>query len=250
MEKYFEISEDNISIKCKMYYKDLSTINKVLVSCHGFGGSKENNASKKLSEYILDRHKDVCILTFDWPCHGKDVRQKLTLDDCSNYFNHVINYAKKRFNADVYLNATSFGGYLSLKYIHEYGCPFKKMVLRCPAVIMYQVLNENILTEDNKKLLSHGKSFLFGYDRQFRITKEFVDSLKENDITKYDYSSFKDKLLIFHGTDDELVPFDKVKEFAHNNSIDFIGVEGADHRFQNPAKMHEFVLLAVEFLFN
>ncbi len=199
MEKYFDINEDKINIKCKMYCNDIKNINRILISCHGFGGSKENNASKKLSEEILNKYDDIAILTFDWPCHGTDVRKKISLVDCDIYYKKVIEYAKKRFNTDeIYLNATSFGGYLSLKYIHEHGSPFKRIILRCPAVTMLNVLNNNILTDENKELLSKNKNIEFRFDRKFIITKDFLNELekllkselgKEASVIEYDSDS-------------------------------------------------------------
>lgn len=249
MEKYFEINEDNISVKCKLYYKDLNNINDIIISCHGFGGSKENNATKKLAQNIFDKYDDIAVLTFDWPCHGKDVRQKLNLMDCNNYLNKVIDYSYRRFSArDLYLNATSFGGYLTLKYILENENPFKKIVLRCPAVNMYEVLNNNILTEEDRHELSKGKSVLSGFERKIRITPEFLEDLKINDITKWNYEIFGNKILIAHGTNDTLVPINATRSFSEKNGIDFIDIDGADHMFTSPVKMHEFVLYATEFL--
>ena len=251
MIKYFDINEDKINIKCKLFYNDIQSVNRVLISCHGFGGSKENNASKKLSEYILERYKDICILTFDWPCHGTDVRKSLSLKDCNNYFEHVINYTKKKFKTnEIYLNATSFGGYLSLKYLYEHECPFKRIIIRCPAVTMHSVLSNNILTEEDEKSLSKNKPVEFGFDRKFLITKEFIDELKENDLFKFDYKKYKEIIEVYHGTNDELVPIEDVEKFCLKNTLKFIKVDGADHRFQDPSKINKFVQEGVNFLFN
>ena len=250
MEKYFEINENNLSIKCKLYYNDLNNINDVIISCHGFGGSKENNATKKLAENILDKYDDMAVLAFDWPCHGKDVRQKLSLIDCNNYLNKVVDYTLNKYARDLYLNATSFGGYLTLKYILENENPFKKIVLRCPAVNMYEILNNNILTDEDRYNLLKGKSVLSGFERKIRITPELIEELQNYDITKWNYNDYAKDILIVHGTNDQLVPIDKVREFAKVNEIDFIDVEGADHMFTNRAKMHEFVLYASEFFFD
>jgi len=65
-----------------------------------------------------------------------------------------------------------------------------------------------------------------------------LDDLKENDIRKRDYIAYADNILIMHGTKDEVVPIEDSKEFAENNVIDFITVENADHRFQNPNHMN------------
>ena len=97
MEKYFEINENNLSIKCKIYCNDVRNVKNVIVSCHGFGGSKENAASKKLADKVLASYDDTAVITFDWPCHGKDVRQKLSLTDCNNYMATVLNYICSTF---------------------------------------------------------------------------------------------------------------------------------------------------------
>ena len=248
MEKYFEINEDNLNIKCKLYYKDINNIDDIIISCHGFGGSKENNASKKLAKHVLDHFDNIALITFDWPCHGKDVRQKLSLLDCNNYFNKVIDYSCRKFDIrDLYLNATSFGGYLALKYIRENENPFKKIVLRCPAVNMYDVLYNNILTDEDRKDLSKNKSVLSGFERKVRITPELIEDLKNYDITKWNYNDYSDDILIVHGQKDELVSVENVKNFCKKNDISFISIENTDHMFTNPILMKEYVLFASAF---
>ena len=46
--KYFEINFEGINVKCKIYSPDPSNIKNVIISCHGYGGSKENKASYSL----------------------------------------------------------------------------------------------------------------------------------------------------------------------------------------------------------
>lgn len=250
MEKYFEINEDGINIKCKLYYKENDKIYDIIISCHGFGGSKENNTARKLAKSILKKRDNIAVLTFDWPCHGKDVRQKLHLIDCNNYLNKVIDYAYKKFGArDLYLNATSFGGYLSLKYIKENENPFKKIVLRCPAVNMYHLLNEKVLTEKDKEELSKNNSILFGFERKIKITPEFLEDLKTYDITRWNYYEYSNNILIIQGNNDELVNPNDVKEFCGVNEIDCISLEDTDHMFKNPIKMNEFISYATKFMF-
>ena len=54
-------------------------------------------------------------------------------------------------------------------------------------------------------------------------------------------------ILILHGTKDEVVPFQAGRAFAENNLIEFIPVENADHRFQNPACMEAATKAILEF---
>jgi hypothetical protein len=48
-------------------------------------------------------------------------------------------------------------------------------------------------------------------------------------------------MLILHGTKDEVVPFADSQSFADSSLIEFIPVENADHRFQNPKQMDEAI---------
>ena len=154
------------------------------------------------------------------------------------YLDNVIGYVKTRFCTDkLYGCATSFGGYLFLKYIAEKGDPFIKLALRCPAVDMYDVLTGRIMSDDNLAAIKKNKPVLIGFDRKVKITKDFLAELKENDITVSDYKSIGDDTIIIHGTKDEIVPFDAAEKFAADNGIAFYPVDGADHRFSDPQKM-------------
>lgn len=237
MEKYFTVNSDGCSIRCKLYTNDDPVIGKVVLGGHGFGGHKDNKAAEKLAKHILSKNKGVVFITFDWPCHGEDVRKALRLDECSKYVKVMTEYVKSVYpSAELFGYATSFGGYLFLRYMLEAGNPFSKLALRCPAVGMYDVLM-GLVTEEDLKLISRGKPAFVGFDRKIRVDKQFIDSLKAEDITERDFTPFASDILIIQGTNDEIVPFETVERFADRNDIDFEAVEGADHRFLDPVKM-------------
>lgn len=238
MEKYFSVNEPGCSIKCKMYCDSPKNVERAVICEHGFSGNKENKAVQRFAEYVLKKHKDVAVVIYDAPCHGEDVKKKLVLSDCGVYLDAVIRYAKKQFRTEkLYALANSFGGYQFLKYISENGNPFCRIVLRCPAVGMYNVLSGAILAPEDRKALSKNKPISVGFDNKIKITQSFLDELKEADITVRDFSPFADDILILHGTKDEVVPFDSVEAFARKNDIRFIAVENADHRFKDPKLM-------------
>ena len=110
---------------------------------------------------------------------------------------------------------------------------------------MYEVLENRILTEKEKNALEKGKDVLVGFNRKIKISRPFMDSLKEADITKRPYGDFSDRILFIHGTKDELVPPASVQGFARENHIPFITVENADHRFTDSRKtetaIHEII---------
>ena len=234
----------------KLYSNDFADVKKVVLFGHGFGGNKDNRAAARFAEHVLEENEDAAVITFDWPCHGNDEKERLRLEDCTAYLQEVVSYVNSRFvSAELYAYATGFGGYLFLKYISENKNPFMKTALRCPAVNMYDMLTKAIMTDENREAIRKGKPALVGFDRKIEINKEFVESLKQKDITKRNFRKQADTILILHGTEDEIVPIETVRLFAERNGISFISVEGADHRFQDTEKM-DFAIEEIVRFFN
>lgn len=248
MHRYFEINENGHNIRCKLYYQDLKDIRRIVLFAHGFGGHKDNGAAEKFALRLLTKYKGCAMVTFDLPGHGDDVKKSLHLDDCMIYIRLVLDYINQKFQTDeIYSYATSFGGYLTLKYIHENGNPFKKIVLRCPAVNVYDVLTTIIMSQADRERLEKGKEVPVGFDRKVLVGKSLLDEMKENDIQQLEFIDYAEEILIIHGTEDEIVPFDVVYDFAENNIIEFVPVEGADHRFRNERKMDTAIKCILDF---
>lgn len=248
MIKYFEINESGHNIRCKLYYSKQQQINKIVIYSHGFAGHKDNGACEKFSNKLLEKTKGTAVVIFNWPCHGDDVKKKLCIEDCMTYLDAVIAYCKKAFKTDkIYSYSASFGGYLVLEYLARYGNPFLKIALRCPAVNMYDVLTFTIMKNDEYEKIRKGKYAQVGFDRKIEVGLPFLNELSENDIRKLSFLDFADNMLIIQGTKDEVVSFDEVKSFSENNVIEFVGIEGADHRFQNPAHMDTATKLVIRF---
>ena len=247
---YFEINARGSNIRCKLYCRERGIHEKAVIFCTGFAGHKDNAAANRFAEKLLSK-KDVSVVVFNWPAHGDDVKKKLVLADCDTYLELVIQEVQSAYGVrELYSYATSFGGYLVLKYISEHAIPFQKIALRCPAVDMYGVLSRSIMKNDEYDRIIKGKSVQIGFDRKILVTRSFLEDLRANDIRRRDFLDFADDILILHGTADEVVPFDDSREFAENNLIEFIPVQGADHRFQNPAHMslaNKFVMEFFDF---
>ena len=248
MEKYFEINKNGHNVRCKLYCGKNSDIEKAVLFGHGFAGHKDNGAAQKFAERLLSKYKGIALITFNLPCHGDDVKKKLTLPDCMTYIDIVVDYIKSELGvSEIYSYATSFGGYLVLKYITERENPFKKIALRCPAVNMAEVLTRSIMKDDELDKLLKGKNVQVGFDRKIEISRQFLSELEESDIQKINYLDYADDILILHGTKDEVVPIEAVRRFADDNLIEFIPVENADHRFQNPACMEIATKKVIDF---
>ncbi len=250
LEKHFSINSNGCSIKCKLYSNGEFTFDNVVICCHGFAGNKESTAFAKLAEKTLALNNSTAFIAYDLPSHGEDARPNIDLDACGLYLNTVTDYARTKLKAvNMYACCTSFSGYILLKYIHEHGNPFKKAVLRCPAVTIYRLMNETILSSDDLVKLKKTKCVTVGFERKIKVTKKFMDELEANDVTSYSFAEFADDLLIIHGTGDKTVPFEYVSDFAENNGIPLFAIEGADHRYKDPAHMSSFVNAAYKHFF-
>ncbi len=247
MNPYFEINADGHNIRCKRYCGS-GSIDRAVVFCTGFAGHKDNRAAQSFAEKLLSKHKNAMVVVFNWPAHGDDVKKRLTLEDCTTYLDLVCRALRTTYAIQtLYAYGTSFGGYLLLKYISERDNPFAKIALRCPAVDMYDVLTRSIMRGDAYERILKGKEVLVGFDRKITVTPRLLQSLRENDVRTRDFLEQSEQLLILHGTKDEIVPFDAVKSFADDNLIEFIAVEHADHRFQNPVHMSLATKYVLEF---
>jgi len=249
MERYFEINESGHNVRCKLYCSDPQQIRKVVVFGHGFGGHKDNGAAETFAGKMLAKYKGTALITFNWPSHGDDVKKKISLADCAVYLELVTGFAREKYGAQLYAYATSFGGYLVLKYLAERGNPFQRIALRCPAVNMYEVLTRAIMTADEADRIHKGKDVPVGFDRKVLVSPRFLQELEEKDIRNYDYLDNAEDILILHGTADEIVPFEAARNFCEAQLIEFVPIEGADHRFRNPLKMEEAIKQILTFFF-
>lgn len=248
MAKYFDINERGCSIRCKLYCTDARAVRRIIVFCHGFGGHKDNRAAETFANRAVTKRKGTAVVTFDWPCHGDDARKNLLVEDCDLYLTTVIAHVRERFGTDeLYAYGTSFGGYLLLRYIADHGNPFRKVALRCPAIDMLGTLLGVIATDEDKASLASGKPVLLGFDRKVKIGPQFVEALRAVDLRTTPFYDYADDILILHGTADEIVPFEDSAQFADDNVIEFVPIEGADHRFIDPKKMDQAVARIIAF---
>lgn len=247
MERYFEVNESGHNVRCKLYCGDAHNIRKIVVFGHGFGGHKDNGAAEKFAQRMISKYKGTAMVTFNWPCHGDDVKKKLTLEDCGIYLTLVVEHLQRQYGAELYAYATSFGGYLLLKYVGENGNPFRKIALRCPAVNMYDVLTQAIMASDELEKLRKGKEVSVGFDRKVSVSPRFLAELQEQDIRKREYLDWAEDILVLHGTADEIVPCAAAQTFCEEQLIEFVPIDRADHRFRDPKKMDQAIKLILEF---
>ena len=243
----YTVSRNGYNVSCKLYYEDKKAIPGVVLFGHGFGGHKDNKAAERFAQRALDKLRFATV-TFNWPCHGDDVRKKLRLADCDGYLTAVMEDIRERYGSPrLYAYATSFGGFLFLKYISEHGNPFARMALRSPAVDLYRIQTERILSPEDLERLQRGKEVMAGFDRKVALDREYLNEIQAVDLPHRDFTPFMDDIIILHGVRDEIVPLETVRAFADDQLIEFIPIDHADHRFQDPRAMDEAIKAMVDF---
>ncbi len=249
MDKLFNINREKHSIHCRIYCSDPDAVTHVVLFGHGFAGHRDNTAAQRFARRAMEKNKGFALISFNWPCHGDDVKKLLRLEDCSAYLRLLLSYIEGRFG-DALLDAyaTSFGGFLVLRYLAEAGNPFRRIALRAPAVPMYEILTGTIMSGEALRRVAKGKTALVGFDRKIEIDRAFLEELKQTDLMKPDFLPYADDILILQGTKDEVVPPASVRAFAEKNLIDYVPIPDADHRFMDPRKMDRAIAEILRFL--
>ena len=112
---------------------------------------------------------------------------------------------------------------------------------------MYDVLTATIMRQDDLSRLSRGRDIPVGFDRKVPVSLQFLTDLQENDIRQYDFLDYAEDILILHGTADELVPMDAAAAFCEAQLIEFIPIDGADHRFRHSRAMDQAIKSILSF---
>ena len=234
IHSYFSLKGDRHPIPCKLYYgEDTTCVKRVVLGVHGFCGDMESSALAMLAQAMVPH--DGVVLCFDFPAHGSSPADgnAFTIDDCKNDFLAVAEHIRRTYpHADYGLFATSFGGYIALLCAGD--IPEFRIALRAPAVPFADVLLKNVLRISREEFERTG-TVTCGFERKIDVSFAAYRRFADNDISAQVY---KRPLLIFHGTQDEVVPYDQIAAFcARQPNARLVTIEDGDHRFKSSGDM-------------
>lgn len=221
----------------------------IIIAMHGFAGDKSSSCIDRVQE--MSFAEGIGLVRFDWPAHGESetTGDNLTVQNCLSDLNAVVNHVKEICpNARLIAFATSFGGYLTLLYNYYHNKVFDKMILRSPALKMYEVMSGSILSGELKDKLNEKGYIDFGYERIIKITSKFVNQLKENDLVKLYGDADLENVTIIHGTEDDIVPISDSIEFAKIHNCFMCSIKGADHRYKKAGELDQVISFVKMFL--
>ena len=145
----------------------------IIIAMHGFCGDKESGCISLLEQEATKF--GIGLVKFDWPAHGESNAngEKLRIDNCLSDLQSVIDFVKANHPlAKLVAFSTSFGGYLTLLYNKKHENVFDYIILRSPAIKMYDVLTSTIMNEVLKEELAKKQCFDYGFERIITITNK------------------------------------------------------------------------------
>ena len=237
MEKHILIN----NIWSRIYLPE-SNINEIIIGIHGFSGDKESSVLVRLAKEF--NSQDKALICFDLPCHGENDNTKpLNLDECINSIKTIFDYVKNQYKSiPISVFATSFGGYLILNYLSRNDEDLHKLILRAPAVCIYNSLINVILPERGFTKSDLNKPINLGYERPILVDNKFIEDLNNSNLEHA--RTTKNFVYIIQGKKDDVVDYkDNDKFFTQHypNRHKFIYFENADHRFKKPGELDRIV---------
>ena len=139
-------------------------------------------------------------------------------------------YAKEKKKIpcnEVIIIAMSFGGSVALEIAKSDKFKDTKFIIGAP-VLDFKTHGDIPGEQDLRNL----KRFLLdGFPNIYRFEERDFDNLLEGKVisTAYDTKKFYGDITVFHGTNDEAISFDKVKDFSDSKGIKLLKLEGEVH---------------------
>lgn len=217
---------------------------------HGFGSSRESSAAVRLAQALAGQDMAACVP--DLPGHGQSPAdgRSLTVENCLADLAAAEACLRRRApQARIAYFGSSFGAYLTSLYLARPGHRHSRAVLRCAALTMYRLLQEDMEREPalGRSLREQGEVLLREFDRPLLLTQGLMDSLQAHDPFRLCRPHMA-RLLLIHGTADEEAPVSQAREFARQMQAELVEIENAGHRFQGPGQMEQVIETALAFL--
>lgn len=249
MRKVEIVNSKGYKVKAQiMLPKYEKNTDKIVIACHGFGSNKESSTITALTNKL--REHNIAVLSFDFTGHGEsDVStEQINITNCIEDVRAVVNYVRENYkNSKIGIFASSFGAAVALSYLFTANEKVDALVLRCPTIEMGYVFKDVLVKEEIEDIKARGYTYL-GFDAAMKIPYSFYE-----DVVRYNlYKLFRNnpvKMLIIHGSDDDVVPLEHVKRFAniHPELTKLEIFEGTDHRFKKEKEVDRLVEMGLRY---
>ena len=228
MEQIFEIQKDGMQIPCKLSVPDDGQIRRVVLGVHGFSGSMEDPIQVAIAEEMEMFYSAT--LRFDFPAHGSNTCDELTLRGCRATLMAVAEEAKKRFPEveDLCIFASGFGAYVTLTCLEDLvELPGKvKLVVQTPGLMMHDTLLKMMRT--TRETLWAMETMMSRTKRPIAVTYSFYEELRENVVL----TTHPIPMLILQSDNDAVIRTVHMQNFTRlNEGSKQVTIPGTSHRF-------------------
>jgi len=203
-----------------------------ILCLHGFSGSKRSLVIERLHREMSSL--SIGTFTFDWPAHGESRASydDLRVENCIRDLETVLTYLTGTSTAPVFCFATSFGGYLAMLFHNRHPEVFDRILLRSPALRMAEILR-SFMDESQLREFLQGSRLDFGFSQPLLLKQTFYEDLCAHDVFSAK-PPHPEKIIILHGTGDDVVPFEHSLHYSDRFEIPLFAVEGANHFYDRP----------------
>lgn len=232
METKFVISNGERNTPCILREPDSGKPSRVVLGVHGMGGSKDDDILVSMEEEM-----DIFgspVLRFDFPAHGENDEEIMTLHGCVDTLLDTADYLVERYPEveELCIFATGFGAYVTLTALQdliELPCQLK-LVVQAP----YLRMDERVLrmTQVSAVTLEAIEMVIYEGDRQpVGIFYGFYEECVNNPAL----AAYPIPMLILHGQNDDVIPMTDIQQLRDlNGRSKLVIIPGAGHRFQEP----------------
>lgn len=232
MEQRFVISAGGRETPCILCAPDFGEPQRIVIGVHGIGGSMHDTIQESIAEE-MELFNSVS-LRFDFPAHGDNDEEILTLHGCVDTLLDVADWAAEHYPRmkDLCIFATGFGAYVTLTAMQDLlELPFRvRLVIQTPSLRMDQtVLN---LTHVSPVTLEAMEMVLFNIPRRpIGFFYSFYEECRDNPA----FAAYPLPMLILHGQYDDYVPMADIQYLRDlNEHSRLVVIPGASHQFLEP----------------
>ena len=232
MEKRFVIQREQYEIPCRLELPEYGTVNRLIISVHGFCGSKDEMIQSFLGEEMA--LFGYATVRFDFPAHGENpmTDRELTLGNCTQTLLAVAEWARQEYpEIPKCMFATGFGAFVTVQALEDLTeiLGSVRLVLQTPDFRMADTLlsMKNITQETLRK---QGRVTIGRVtDRKIEVPYSFYEELRGTMV----YMDYEMPILLIVGECDEVLNVEDVAHFRRiNEQSKLVEIPGADHQFR------------------
>ena len=234
MEQRLTICRGDMVIPCLLCEPGYGAPRRIVLGVHGFGGSMHDTIQTSIAEE-MEMFGSV-VLRFDFPAHGENEEDVLSLEGCVDTLLAVAEYARERYPEleELCIFATDFGAYVTLSAMQDLlELPgHVRLVVQTPSLRMDQtILN---MMQVSQVTLEAMEWAVLKAPRPVGITYSFFEELQQN----HTLAAYPIPFLILYGACDDCVPRADIQQLHDlNERSKLVFIPGAGHHFQEPGAL-------------